>query len=125
MTKAYRILFLYIPLITVALFVALMSIPRSVFIPWEYLNIWTVLKAFFLSYILLGVISMVMRFSEMGLHLILAAVAIGFVSVGMCWLSFGRFNYIASWSYTPAFSVIFGTLMFVGFLVIVRCRHEQ
>ncbi|MDA7535430.1 hypothetical protein N8528_00530 [Akkermansiaceae bacterium] len=107
------------------MFIALMTIPRSVFIPWEYLKIWTVLKAFALSYVLLGVISISMRLPDIGIHLVLAAATVAVVSVGLCWLSFGNFYYIVSWSHTPAFFVIIAVLLFAGTLVIRRCRSDE
>ncbi len=125
MTRAYRFLFLYIPSIATAMFIALMAIPRSVFIPWEYLNIWTVLKAFTLSYILLGGIAMYMRLTGIGIHLILAAATAGLVSIVLCWLSFESFYYIFSWSHAPAFLVIMAVLILAGTLVIKRCRSDE
>jgi hypothetical protein len=118
MTKIYRYLFLYIPLVTAALFIALMAIPRSVFIPWEHLNIWTVLKAFALSYILLGFVSVAMKRPQIGRHLILAGLMLGVISVGLCWLTFKNLYYLANFTHLPAFLSVFSAVLVAGYLVM-------
>ena len=123
--KTYRNLFLHLPLITVIAFVALMTVPRSVFVPWEYLNVWTVLKAFSLSYILLGAISLAAKLKQLWVHLTLVGVTVGIVSIGACWLSFGGFRYLTSWSNAPAFFVISIAYLLAGYRAIMGCKSDQ
>jgi drug/metabolite transporter (DMT)-like permease len=124
MSNIYRRLFIYLPLFALGLFVVLMMIPRNIFVPWQYFNVWTVLQAFSLAYICLGIITLIRRIRPLGIHLLLIGLTIGVLSVLMNLLAFNSLYYITATDNSIALSIIFTALIAFGILTIRRKNNS-
>jgi len=118
MSNIYRRLFIYIPLFTLIIFILLMMLPRNVFVPWQYFNVWTVLQAFSAAYVFLGLFTLIKKIRPLGTHLLLIGFTIAILAVLMNLLAFSSLHYITATDKLVAFSIIFTALIVIGILTI-------
>ena len=112
-------LFLWLPLSLAVCFIALMFIPRSYFNPWEYLNVWTVIKGLSAGYFILS--AFLYGLKKFSLATTLLIVSISIAAVGLClnWLAFSSLHYMSNFNHLYSFFAIGAIVYFSGLGIVL------